>query len=115
MFLPGCAEGIGLPATLFSRLRRFWFVYKRNGRVRSLVWVCVSIFIPCTLLPGLRGGNRLAGGSLRTVAAILVHIQAERRGVDLVLVCVNNCIPCTFLLGCARGTGLPVAVYLRLR
>ena len=25
---------------------------------------------------GLRGGNQLAGGSLRTVAAILIHIQA---------------------------------------
>ena len=42
-FLPGCAEGIGLSAALYSRLRRFWFVYKRNCRVRTLVW-CVSAF-----------------------------------------------------------------------
>ena len=31
--------------------------------------------------PGLRGGNRHAGGSLRTVAAIFVRIQVERKGV----------------------------------
>ena len=31
--------------------------------------------------PGLRGGNRLPGGSLRTVAAIFVRIQ-ERKGGD---------------------------------
>ena len=49
--------------------------------------------ILCTLLPGLRGLNRLAGGSLCTVAAILVRIQAERKDGDLVLVCVNNFIP----------------------
>ena len=36
--------------------------------------------------PGLRGGNRLAGGSLRTVAAVLVCIQAEREGGDFVSV-----------------------------
>ena len=40
--------------------------------------------------PGLRGGNQLAGGSLRTVAAILVCIQAEREGGDFVLVCFNS-------------------------
>ena len=34
--------------------------------------------------PGLRGGNRLPGGSLRTVAAIFVRIQ-ERKGGDLVM------------------------------
>ena len=34
--------------------------------------------------PGLRGGNRLRGGSLRTVAAIFVRIQ-ERKGGDLVV------------------------------
>ena len=58
-----------------------------------------KFFIPCTLLLGLRGLNRLAGGSLCTVAAILVRIQAERKGGDLVLVCVNNFIPCTLLPG----------------
>ena len=40
--------------------------------------------------PGLRGGNRLAGGSLLTVAAILDRIQAELEGVDLVSVCFNT-------------------------
>ena len=33
--------------------------------------------------PGLRGGNWLAGGSLLTVTAILVRIQAEREGGDM--------------------------------
>ena len=59
------------------------------------------MFIPCTFLLGLHRVNRLAGGSLRTVAAILVRIQAERKCGDLVLLCVNNFIPCTFLPGCA--------------
>ena len=36
--------------------------------------------------PELRGGNRLPGGSLITVAAILVCIQVEREVEDLVLV-----------------------------
>ena len=65
--------------------------------------MCFSIFIPCTLLPGLRGGNRLAGGSLPTVAAILVRIHAERKGGDLVLVCVSIFIPCTSLPGLHEG------------
>ena len=72
-----------------------------------------NIFIPCTLLPDLRQVNRLAGGSLRTVAAILVRIQAERKGGDLLLVCVNNFIPFTFLPGCAEDTRLPVALFSR--
>ena len=32
--------------------------------------------------PRLRGGNRFAGGSLVTFAAILVRLQAERDGGD---------------------------------
>ena len=40
--------------------------------------------------PGLRGGNRLAGGSLLTVAAILDRMQAELQSVDLVSVCFNS-------------------------
>ena len=32
-FLPGCARGTFLLATLYKRLRRFWLAYKRNGRV----------------------------------------------------------------------------------
>ena len=63
--------------------------------------------------PGLHGGNRLAGGSLRTVATIFVRIQAERKDGDLVLVCVNIFIPCTCLSGCAGRTVFPPALYLR--
>ena len=69
------------------------------------------MFIPCTLLPGLRVGNRLAGGSLLKFSAILVHIQAEWRGGGYVLVFVNNFIPCTFLPGCAGEAGLLTALY----
>ena len=113
--------------------------------------------------PGLRGGNQLAGGSLRTVAAILIRIQAEREGGDFVLVCVSTILyhvhfsraargePFCWRLStndcggfglhtsgtggwgfrfsvfqhltsqriglpsCAGGTGLPAALYLRLR
>ena len=43
-FLPGFAGETGLPADLYSRLRRFWFAYKRNGRVRVMFW-CVSTFL----------------------------------------------------------------------
>ena len=64
--------------------------------------------------PGLCGGNQLAGGSLRTVAANYVRIQ-ERKAGDLVMVCVNICIPCTSLLGCAGLTGFSAALYLRSR
>ena len=37
-------------------------------------------FYTMYISPGLRGGNRLADGSLLTVTAILVRIQAEWRG-----------------------------------
>ena len=47
-------------------------------------------FYTMYISPGLRGGNRLAGGSLLTVAAILDRIQAKLEGVDLVSVCFNN-------------------------
>ena len=40
--------------------------------------------------PGLREGNLFVGDSLRTVAAVLVRIQAEREGGDFVLVCFSN-------------------------
>ena len=65
--------------------------------------------------PGLRGGNRLAGGSLLTVTAILVRIQAEREGGNYVLVCFNIFIQCTFLPGCAGDTRFPTNLYSRLR
>ena len=53
----------------------------------------------------LRGGNRFAGGSLETFAAILVRLQAEREGVDFVLASFNKFTPRIFLPGCAGGTG----------
>ena len=31
-FLPGCAGGTDLPAALYSRLWRFWFVYNKRNR-----------------------------------------------------------------------------------
>ena len=37
------------------------------------------------IFPQLHGGNRFAGGSLETFAAILVRLQAEREGDDFVL------------------------------
>ena len=60
-------------------------------------------FYTMYISPGLRGGKRLADGSLLTVTAILVRIQAKREGGGYVLVCFNRFIQCTFLPA-ARGT-----------
>ena len=38
MILAGCAGGTFLPPALKSRLHRFWFFSKRNGRVVILIW-----------------------------------------------------------------------------
>ena len=38
-----------------------------------------QLFYTINISPGLRGGNQLAGGSLLTIAAILVRIQANGR------------------------------------
>ena len=65
--------------------------------------------------PELRGGNRLADGSLLTVTAILVRIQAEREGGDYGLVCFNIFIQCTLLPGCAGDTRLLTNLFSRLR
>ena len=83
-FLPGCAGGTGSPVALYSPSRRFWTAYKRNWRV--WIWFpCVStVKLSIYEFPGLCGGDRLPGGSLRTVAAIFVRIQ-ERNGGDLVM------------------------------
>ena len=40
--LPSCGGETDLPAALYARLRRFWFAYKKNGKVGILFW-CVSI------------------------------------------------------------------------
>ena len=57
--------------------------------------------------PGLRGGNQLAGGSLRTVAAILDSYTSGTGGWGFCFgVCVNNFIPCTFLPGLREGNRL---------
>ena len=82
---------------------------------RELFFSVFQLFYTINISPGLRRGNRLAGGSLLTIAAILVRIQAEREGGDYILVCFNIFIPCIFLPSCAWGTGLPAALYSRLR
>ena len=58
----------------------------------------------------LRGGNRFAGGSLESFAAIVVRLQAKRAGGDFVLASFQQFIPRIFLPGCAGGTGLPVGL-----
>ena len=65
--------------------------------------------------PGLRGGNRLADGSLLMVTVILVRIQAKPEGGGYVLVCFNIFIQCTILPGCLGDTRLPTNLYSRLR
>ena len=50
-------------------------------------------FYTINISPGLRAGNQLAGGSLLTVAAILVSIEAEPKGGDLVLAYLNTFLP----------------------
>ena len=72
-------------------------------------------FYTMYISPGLRGGNRLADGSLLTVTAILICIHAKREVGGYVLVCFNIFIRCTFLPGCARDTRLPTNLYSRLR
>ena len=62
------------------------------------------------IFPQLRGGNRFAGGSLETFAAILVRLQAEREGDDFVLASFQQFIPCIILPGCAGGTGFPAGL-----
>ena len=42
-------------------------------------------FYTMYISPHLRGGNRFAGGSLETFAAIVVRLQAEWEGGDFVL------------------------------
>ena len=55
------------------------------------IWFwCVSTILYHVHFSRAARGNRLAGASLLTVAAILDRIQAELEGVDLVSVCFNN-------------------------
>ena len=79
MSSPGSAWGTGLPAALYARLRLFLFAYKRNGRVGIWFW-CVSTLYTMYISLGLRRANRLPGGSLLAVVAILVRVQVERKG-----------------------------------
>ena len=56
--------------------------------------------------PRLREGNRFAGGSLETFAAILVRLQAERKeGWNIVLASFISSIPHLFFPA-ARGNRL---------
>ena len=105
-FVPGCRRGIGLPAAPYSRLRRLLYAYKRNGRAGNLIWCVSTIFLfhACTFLPGCGGGGRVAGGSLLTVAALTVCIQAEQEGGKVVLECFDIFLfRCTFRPGCGGG------------
>ena len=63
-------------------------------------------FYTMYISPRLRGGNRFAGESLETFAAILVRFQAEREGGGFVLASVNSFMPHFILLGCTGRTGL---------
>ena len=58
--------------------------------------LCVGVcqqFYTMYISPGLREGKRLADGSLLTVTAILVRIQAKREGGDFILLCFDIFIP----------------------
>ena len=57
----------------------------------------------------LRGWNRFAGGSLVTLAANLVLLQAKREVDDYVLASFYKFMLCMILPGCEGGTVLPAA------
>ena len=69
--------------------RRLLYAYKRHGRAANLVWRVSTIFFPCTYLPGC-GGGAGTGGSILTVAALNVCIQAAQEGGKPFLACFNN-------------------------
>ena len=112
--LPSCAGGTGLPAALYARLQRFLFAYKKNGRVGILFW-CVSTFsyhVPFSR--AARGEPACRRLSTHDCGNFCSHTR--RTGIWVfVLVCFIIFIPCTVLPGCAGGTGLPAALYSRLR
>ena len=58
MIFAGCAGGTVLPAALLSRLRRFWFASKRNGRVVMFL-TPFNKFMLCMILTGCAGGTVL--------------------------------------------------------
>ena len=58
----------------------------------------------------LRGWKRFAGGSLVTLASILVRLQAKREGGDYVLASFNKVMLCMILTGYAGGIVLPAAL-----
>ena len=58
----------------------------------------------------LRGWNRFAGGSLVTLASILVRLQAKQEVGGYVLESFNKFILCMILAGCAGGTVLWAAL-----
>ena len=71
---------------------------------RLSIFLCDIYFSPAAR------GDRFAGGSLVTFAAILVRLQAKREGVDYFLASFDILMPHIFLPGCAGGTGLPAAL-----
>ena len=58
----------------------------------------------------LRGSNCFAGGSLVSLASILVRLQAKREGGDYGLASFNKVMLCMILAGCAGGTVSPAAL-----
>ena len=58
----------------------------------------------------LRGGNRFAGGSLETFAAVLVRLQAEREGGDFVVASFNKFTSRIILAGCAGEFSSPATL-----
>ena len=76
-------------------------------------WLCFCVFQQIYAVydsPRLRGWNRFAGGSLVTVASILVRLQAKREVGDYVLASFNKLMLYMISAGCAGGTGLPAAL-----
>ena len=78
--LPGCAR----------HLRRFGSPPSGTAGCGFCIAVFPIIFT-MYISPRLRGGNRFAGGSLETFAAILVRLQAEWEGGDFVLASFQQC------------------------
>ena len=83
LILLGCAR----------HLRRFGSPPSGTGGCGFCIGVFPIIFT-MYISPRLRGGNRFAGGSLETFAAILVRLQAEREGGDFVLASFQLFSPC---------------------
>ena len=105
IFIAGCAGGPvcrRLSRDVCGDLVRLQAEREGGDFVLASFQQCYTMYISRRL----RGGNRFAGGSLETFAAILLRLQAEREGDNFVLASFNNFTPHLYLPGCAGGTGL---------